>query len=290
MIEKNSEIAMDMDRSNSRHAQKNIPLHQESFFSQPLLCLKAQFRVWHALMLHDIKSRFFGNGLGYIVMIIWPMGHIVILLLLNGGRLAPHGSSMILYVCTGVVPFICFNYMGRFIMLSSVTNKTFLSYTLIQPLDIMIARMLLEIITNYIILVVLLTALYLSGIDITPIRPVDAAEAWLASLFLGIGFGFVNAIIAMAFPFWIAISIVFFLGAWVTSGVVMDPELLPAPYGYYMSFNPLLHAVEWMRQAYYPNFSAHLLNKPYLLLFSFSCFFIGLMAARFGRSILLHPR
>ena len=38
------------------------------------------FYVMYALMMHDIKNRFFGSGLGQIVLVLWPFVHIVVLL------------------------------------------------------------------------------------------------------------------------------------------------------------------------------------------------------------------
>ena len=50
----------------------------------------------YALVMHDIKSRFFGNGLGQVLMIIWPFVHIVLLLAIYtvSGRIAPHNSVL----------------------------------------------------------------------------------------------------------------------------------------------------------------------------------------------------
>ncbi len=42
--------------------------------------LNRQGRVIYALMLRDVRTRFFGNGLGFLgLSVIWPLVHIVIL-------------------------------------------------------------------------------------------------------------------------------------------------------------------------------------------------------------------
>ena len=93
--------------------------------------LKAQWRVIVALMLHDIRSRMGGSAIGFFVMgICWPLSHIVILLIINAGlgRAAPYGESAALWYATGIVPFMAFQYMSRFIMLGIVLKRPLLSF------------------------------------------------------------------------------------------------------------------------------------------------------------------
>jgi capsular polysaccharide transport system permease protein len=76
--------------------------------------------VIYALMLCDVKTRFFGNGLGFLfASVAWPLVHILILLIINTGlgRMARFGDSIILFFATGLVPFMTFSYMSRWIML-----------------------------------------------------------------------------------------------------------------------------------------------------------------------------
>ena len=252
--------------------------------------LTVQFQVIHALMLHDIKSRFFGNGLGYFVSILWPIVHILVILLINSGRVAPHGVSMVLYATTAVIPYICCNYIGRFITLGVIMNKSFLQYPIIRPLDLMAARIFLELISNSVILIVVLIGLDIAGISIMPAYPTQACLAWLSSLLLGVGFGLLNGVITMAVPLWNVVFMLFIIIAWITCGLGIDPEALPYQIGYYLSFNPVLHAVEWMRQAYYVGYSPKLLSKEYLISFSLVCFVSGLIGERVFRGFLVQQR
>ena len=59
--------------------------------------------IW-ALMLHDIKNRFFGSGIGQIVMIIWPFAHILLLITIYTvlKRPNPYGESIIQYYAVNI--------------------------------------------------------------------------------------------------------------------------------------------------------------------------------------------
>ena len=123
-------------------------------------------------MLHDIKSRFFGNGLGYVVTILWPSTHIAIVILayIIGKRPVPYGNSALLYASTCVLPFIAWNYMSRFTMMGMLQNRSFLAYPVIKPLDMMFARLALEHVSIFIITVGLLCTDMLFQVDVISIN------------------------------------------------------------------------------------------------------------------------
>ena len=249
-----------------------------------------QIYVLHALILHDIKSRWFGNGIGWALSILWPMVHIVVIVALNAGRVAPYGSSMILYAAVAVIPYIACNYIGRFMLLGVIMNRAFLQYPIIKPLDLMISRAYLEVVGNFIGVGLVLLGISMMSIDVMPVDVTQAALAWCSSVFLGISFGIFSGTVVMAYPMFNLVYVFLIILVWVTCGIAIDPEVLPVQYGYWLSFNPVLHAVEWMKLAYYPNFHARLLDKSYLLTFGLVCLCAGLVMERTFRSFWMRSR
>src|SRR5580658_11050792 len=90
---------------------------------------KRQGRVLYALMLRNMRIKFFGNGFGYLLGLAWPLTHIMIIVVLYSvmGRAAPYGDSIALFIATGVLPFQTFNYLGRFMMLTLMRSRSLLS-------------------------------------------------------------------------------------------------------------------------------------------------------------------
>ena len=244
--------------------------------------LAVQRDVLWALMLHDIKSRFFGNGLGYVVTILWPATHIAIVVVafLIGKRPVPYGSSALLYASTCVLPFIAWNYMSRFTMMGMMQNRSFMAYPVIKPLDMMFARLALEHVSIFIITVGLVCTNVLFQVDVTPVNLSDALFGMLSAVLLGVGFGIFNAVIVMIFPLWILGYVGIILTFWFTSGMLINPEALPAELGYWISWFPLMHSVEWIRKGYYADFSAHLLSKSYVLSCGAGSLALGLIMER----------
>jgi capsular polysaccharide transport system permease protein len=252
--------------------------------------LRTQGRVIHALMLRDVKSRLFGNGLGFIFFSVgWPLVHILVLLGTYSlmGRAAPYGESLALFFAVGLVPFMTFNYMSRWIMLSLIMNKPLLSFPIVKVTDILIARAFLEMLGSCMMTASLCAIFWFLGIDFMPRDVVQASFALGASLMLGFGMGMINAIIAMAFYSWVTgyalLTIIFY----ISSGILFVPDALPEVARYPLSFNPVLQAVEWMRSAYYEGYGSLVLDKVYLLTWGICTIFGGIALERLIRGRLL---
>ena len=244
--------------------------------------------VIYALMMHDIKNRFFGSGIGQIILVFWPFIHITVLLTVYvvTKRTNPYGSSIIQYSAVSLFPFICFNYMTRWIVYSTLTNRSFLQYPIIKtpgshgrPRP---ARDRQHLAGRH----AADPARRQPRYDAVPWAPDQAVYAACATIFLSIGLGFVNGAIAFVIPIWNLILIVLIISMYLSSGIVFLPSQMPEQIQYYLSFNPLLHCVEWMRTAYYPDYPTQLLDRTYVLEFSLVSLTLGLILERLLRRLI----
>jgi len=251
--------------------------------------LAVQIRILEALMLRDIKTRFGGSEWGIVVAVGWPLSHVLILLMLNVGlgRVAPYGDSTALWIATGVVPFMAFNYMSRFIMLGIILNRPLLFFPIVKITDILFARAIVEVLNAGVIIMILFAIFWTFGIDFMPIDIVQASFAIMAMMMLGVGFGVINGIIAAAFPFWVTGFALFQAILWFASGVIFVPDTLPSAARTILAYVPSLHGVEWMRSAYYEGYGGTILDKSYLLWFSICSLFVGLALERLLRGKML---
>ncbi|MFZ2106017.1 MAG: hypothetical protein WAV18_11675, partial [Roseiarcus sp.] len=192
--------------------------------------LKAQFRIVVALMLHDIRSRFGGNALGFVGMgICWPLMHMLLALTIYSltGRTAPYGDSTALWFATGVVPFLAFQYMSRFIVLGLIMNRSLLSFPVVKISDIVFAGAIIEVLNAGLVVLIVFVIFWALDIDFMPRDVVQASLALLAMMFLGLAWGVVNAIIASAFRAWFLLFLLGQILLWVSSGILFVPDALP---------------------------------------------------------------
>ena len=251
--------------------------------------IEAYRRALVALILRDIKTRFFGSAWGFLIAIAWPLSHIVILLVINTaiGRLPPYGDSSALWFATGVVPFMIFSYVSRLMIYGIMLNRPLLIFPTIRFMDILIARVVVEVLSAGVVILILITFFTAEGIDFTPFNIPQAYFAIGASILLGVGLGAINAIIAQAIPMWATGYSLSMIALWGASGVAFIPDNLPEFARYILSFNPALQIVSSMRAAYYEGYGSLTYDETYMMSFAVVSLFAGLLLERFARGRLL---
>ncbi len=240
-------------------------------------------------MLRDMRTRFFGTAIGHIVSFLWPLTHILILLGIYTamGRNAPYGDSVIVFSTTALIPFMTFNYTSRLMVLTGLWNKPLLSFPVVKPLDLFIARALLETSNSFFVALILLSAEWLYGLDVVPRDMTQASLAFAASALLGVGFGLFNGVVAQLAKLWATAYVLVIILFWVSCGTFFVPDDLPQQLIDIVSWNPLLHDVEWMRSAYYDGYGSHVMDKSYLLWCGFGSIALGLGLERLVRGRIL---
>jgi capsular polysaccharide transport system permease protein len=247
--------------------------------------LKAQGRILLALMLRDIKTRFFGNEFGFLIAVGWPLANTLLIVAINtvAGRAVPYGDSAVLWFATGTIPFMAFQYMARFTMMGILFNRPLLSFPIVKITDILFARAIVEVLNAGLVVLIMFVILWALGVDFMPLDIVQASSALLAMMFLGLGFGVFNAIIAGAFPLWMTGYALLQILLWISSGILFVPDSLPQAVQTPLSYIPPLQGVAWMRSAYYDGYGASVLNKPYLISIATVTLFVGLALERLVR-------
>lgn len=242
-----------------------------------------------AVMLRDMRTRFFNHGLGFLIVSLWPLAHMLILIGIYTlfGRTAPFGDSLRVFFLTGLIPTLTFMYVSRFMCISLALNRPMLAFPVVKVLDIMAARALLEITAAFLTLFFAFTILLLFGDDPFPRDPFQAFYAYLSLLLLAIGVGSVAGVITMFLSFFATLYALSMILVYILSGTLFVVSALPESLVYPLSFNPVLHAVEWMRIAYYEGYSDRVLDKEYLIGFGATALCLGLLMERMLRRIML---
>jgi capsular polysaccharide transport system permease protein len=251
--------------------------------------LRVQLRVIYALILRDTRTRFGRTFGGWVIMVVWPLTHG--LLLMSGyyilHRVAPVGTDVSVFVGTGVLPYIICLYPARMMMMSLAQNQPLLNFPIVKSADIIIARGALEIINSLWVISLLCVIMYIAGIDFMPQRPEEAMLAILATIYFGFAIGFISAVFYKLARAWLGIQIGLFALMYISSGAFFVPAVLPPVVRDIIWYNPLFHAVEWLRSAYYEGYGNGMLNREYLLGCATMILFIGMLAERGVRGKLM---
>lgn len=241
-----------------------------------------QARVFHALMMRDMRTRFGRSHWGYAIAVLWPFAHVFVVagILVFRGLPTPIGHSTLLFVTTGIVPFLTFNYMSRKVMESLAANRPLTYFPRVKTIDILLSRIVIEFVTSAASAICCMVFLALLGVDPFPVYPADAIYAFLATIVLSAGIGMLNACILVIFPPYNMGYVLIIISLYSLSGCFFVPEFLPAAAYDILSWNPLLQCISWMRSAYYPAYNPPI-SRIYVLVFGFALIAFGLMADRF---------
>ena len=248
--------------------------------------LHIQKRIIGALILRDMKTRFGRSHVGYLIAIAWPLSH---MLLIMGAqfvtaRVTPIGTDLTVFAGTGILPYILCLYPARMMTLAIMVNQPLLLFSIVKTTDMIIARAILEILTSCVVAMIFMFVLYAADVDFQPIDISEAVFAVLASIYVGISIGTLNAVLYMLFrQAWMIIFILIMIAGYSTSGAFVLSSNLSLDVRNVLWFNPIFQCVEWLRSAYYDGYGSSSLSKIYVLGFASVCLFLGVLGEKLFR-------
>jgi capsular polysaccharide transport system permease protein len=233
-------------------------------------------------MLRDMRSRFGGTYWGYLVQVLWPCAHIAIIVgaMTFRGLKSPMGDSAMVFVATGAVPALAFQYISREVMKGYLIHKPLTYFPQVKKFDTVVARILVEIVSSFLGLMLVLIGLLSFGNDPLPADLFTAITGYLAAIALGIGVGSINVGICSVFPGYVIAYILITLTLYLSSGVYFLACYMPEEIYSIMKYNPITQLIEWVRLGYDPTLPIQI---DYLYVFGwiFGSLTIGLLMERY---------
>ena len=112
-------------------------------------------------------------------------------------------------------------------MKSVIMNRPLTYYPQVKLFDLVFSRILVEIVSGFLGLIVIASILAASGVNIMPRDPFTAMCGYLAAILLGIGIGTINVAIVGFFPGWMIGYALFSIIMYIASGILFLPSFLP---------------------------------------------------------------
>ncbi len=251
-----------------------------------------QGRVLRALLLREASLRLGPHRFGHVLVLtemIWVttiLGIIQYLL----EHAPPYGKSAIFYIFTGMFPFTLYRNVHVRVAAAVEANRALFSYPAIRPLDAMLARAGLESAFQITAFLLFYVAFVWFGLADFPVRPVELLQAIYATILLGFAMGVSGMILRSLWKPWETVDSMIGRALFFASGIFYQVEFLPPQIREILVWNPLVHAIEWVRYCIYPEYFTQILDREYLLGWGLAGSVFGLGMERLIRGRLLEGR
>ncbi|HEY3236863.1 MAG TPA: ABC transporter permease [Polyangiaceae bacterium] len=244
-----------------------------------------QLEVIYALLIREMKTRFGAHRLGYVWALIEPVlwiGTFVVVYYVFGHQ-PPPGTTLIAFLVTGFVPFDLFRDASAHAMMSISGNKGLLFYPQVRPLDLVIARVLLEAATQLTVFTLLMggEALYIGQLHVNSLLTTLAGLGLAAGLGAGLGLLFCG--LSVFFPTVERLYTPLIRPLFWFSALFYPVDLVPTVARKLLLLNPLVHAIELVRYGWFPSYGARHIDPSYPALWILVMLFFGLSLERVAR-------
>lgn len=198
---------------------------------------------------------------------------------------ASNGLDLLLFLVTGIIPFILFKNISLKGMEAVNANKGLFAYRQIKPVDTIIARVVVECALMACIYALVLFGLGMwVGTDVSIHRPIEWALVIGVGVLFSFGLGLIFCIIGEALPEAKTFIRLSYMPLYFLSGIVVPLWLIPERFHKFMMWNPYLHLIDSLRANVFSNYPKTLgISMWYACSVSLGTLFIGLALYRLRR-------
>ena len=251
----------------------------------PLSSGVIQLRVLAAVFSREIDVQSGRIAFGFVLEILEPLFHIGVICLWHYLlRVQPvYGSSIVLFISTGIYPIFVFVHLSSRVRATSV-SAGYRRFPIERPLDFIVSGTGMILFAYLLVGVVLFIGLAIfSTPQAIPFEWSAIIESLCALACLGFGIGLCNAVAQKLIPVWhyfwgaIARALILF------SGALYVADFLPVYLRDILVWNPVLHAVELFRQGFYPYYPTLIYDGTYMWGCALAPIAVGLCLQRLFR-------
>ncbi len=239
----------------------------------------ATSRTVMAMILREMSTTYGRTPGGYLWAILEPVGGIVMMSVLFSAfmRSPPLGTNFMIFYASGVLPFTMFNTISGKMAQTVMYSRQLLAYPRVTIIDALLARFILNFLTQLIVSAIIFTGILLNYETGTVLHVPQIILAFVMAASLGLGVGILNCFLTMRFPVWSSIWKVVTQPLMLVSGVLFQYAAIPLPYRDYIWYNPLIQVTGMMRSAFYLNYDASYVSLTYVFGVSLILIVTGLL-------------
>ncbi len=243
--------------------------------------------VIFALFIREIKTRFGAYRLGLVWAFLEPMAFVLVISALRsiqssgslfGGE--SHSIPFPIFLMLGFIPYQMFSKLLTKGAAAVEANQGLFNYRQVRPIDAIWARTLLEILVYSGVMLIFIGLFWWFGFEAGIADPLRLIVVFALLSLLGGGIGMIICVGQLRFPELDKIVPLLTRPLFFISGLFFSLNDIPSQFHHYLLWNPILHAIELIRNACYPSYNADLVSMSYLASIALVTVFFGLAMYR----------
>lgn len=236
-----------------------------------------------AFLLRELKNQFGRSRLGYFWAIAEPAAVVAVLVALHsfirGDNAQLYGDSPIVFFVFGAVPYFIFMNNVQNAQNVCQSHKGLFSYRQVKPIDVILARCIIDAMMMSGVALAFLLGWWWLGNELVLDSALGLVGALFALFMLGSGLGLCFEVFGTVYNdmrriFGIIMRPMFFM-----SGLFFTIDMVPLEYRGYLVWNPVLHGVDFARDAVLVGYTSPG-SIVFLALSILLLYFVGLAAYR----------
>jgi len=235
-----------------------------------------------ALMLREMSTRYGRTPGGYLWAVLEPLGAILVMSFVFALflRTPPLGNSFILFYATGFLPFVIYAQIQGQVQSAISFSKPLLFYPAVTWIDAIIARLVLNLLTGVVVMVLILSGLLMVTQNHALLDVVPMVTSVMLAALLGLGLGVLNCCLVGLFPAYGQLWGIATRPLFLLAGVIFIYETLPPSIQSIVGFTPWIHLTGLFRHGVYPTYQPDYISLPIVLIWAMGPLALGLVLLR----------
>jgi capsular polysaccharide transport system permease protein len=240
-----------------------------------------EWQIWRdvifALFIREIRTGF-NDKVGLAWAVIQPVTFIIVLAYLrgrfDGGSV--HNIPTFVFIAYGVIFLKFFTATINSCASSLRKNKALFAFRQVQPLSSLIAIGFFQLLIHFFVAIIIALVMYLIGIEIRLDDTLSLLAIFFQLWLVGMSIGLLFCLSESYVPEMSKVRSLMLMPLLFISGILFSLKDIPQEYWPYLDWNPLLHAIELVRDAAYSNYGAVGVSSTFLVQVALASTFFAL--------------
>lgn len=249
--------------------------------------LRTQINIIAALTIRQLQGMMKTYSYGFAWALLEPIMFIAIMRVARSAfkGLTPPNMAPSTFLVIGIIPFYLYIQAVASVYKTVAGQDNLLKFPRVTPVDIAIATALGDFCIYFTLFVLFAGFFSIYEGAWPPENPLKVFVVFIVLWMLGMGLGFVVGTAARVFP-----PIKQFVGYYnlanrMLGGMLFVITMLPSSIWPYFTWNPVLHCMEMIRDAWFITYTSPVADAAYVAEWMLGLYLLGLSLERFQRRV-----